>query len=521
VIVLIKDIEDIERVKSDIYGYLDGGRKSPKKRAHEFVELLEDVGDLDSEFHCKEISKEYHDVQQRYQAFCRAYIEHIFEKFTASDEDAEIMKVAFNYFPKYERIERIVSRRALYAREYYEPRHSRGWGPKDADKSRGLFDEEKRIMEELSNVLAELVVKQGGKLDLIKEVLAILEPPVEKPDPERIANKTDNQAEDALPVEDGYGTQSVDLSPSPNPEPEPDPTPVLAPGPELDSEPASGPGPSRQNKKALCFIVSLCIIVVLAVVFVPHILDGSGNATTPGATSKSASNSTLTTLEAPSDNVDAEQGIPVSLTKEGKKITDEEMAEVINEAKAPIIVYNESGGYNTEEMRNLVLERIAKNPIYGDMVARGLREADSLRDGRIQEENPWLPEFIEKTDKAMENPEQYQEGMRRWLSKVYKTISPTDEYKDYADKIYNILTGFFVDGVYNLKASNRRYVETEGDGIYTRAVEDSEPGTQTAIVLWQRGVNGRYGCIIGFCIDDGSLVICDPLNLDFESFIDE
>lgn len=288
-------------------------------------------------------------------------------------------------------------------------------------------------------------------------------------------------------------------------------------------EPAPGPvqEPSYQIKKTLGFIVSLCIIVVLATVFVPHILDRLGNITTPGVTSKSEPYSTLTTPEAPSDNANAEQEIPVSLTKEERKITDEEMEKFANEAQAPILVYNESGEYDTVGMRDLILKRIVNNPIYGDMVARGLLEADSLRDGRIQKVNPWLLEFIEKTDKAMENPEQYQEGMRQWLSKAYHVISPTDEYKDYANNIFNVLTGFLTDGVYNLKATSRWYVEAEGDGIYTRAIEDSDPESQTAIVLWERSISGRFGCIIGFCIEDGSLVICDPLNLDFESFIDE
>lgn len=53
----------------------------------------------------------------------------------------------------------------------------RSWGNKSIDaKSRSLYDQESRIMNELSKVLAELAVAQGGTLDIVEEVLAEQEP---------------------------------------------------------------------------------------------------------------------------------------------------------------------------------------------------------------------------------------------------------------------------------------------------------------------------------------------------------
>ena len=164
-------IGDIENGKSEIYTHLAEVRGNPQ-RAHELVELLESETDLSREFPNRKISTKHKADLKKYFAFCEAYIIYLFNNFIVADEDTEIMLVAFNYLPAYAHEKRAIQRRALYAREVYEPRHpEKNWSKSDEAKSRDLYGEESRIMKGLSEVLAELAIKQGGTLKLVKDVL--------------------------------------------------------------------------------------------------------------------------------------------------------------------------------------------------------------------------------------------------------------------------------------------------------------------------------------------------------------
>lgn len=198
VIVLIKDVE---RGKVDIYDHLDSARRSPKKRAHELVELLEDESVLTQIFGTLEISKNIKAERNRYSYFCKKYIIYVFNHFIFDEDDVEIMLVAFNYHPNFEYETRIKYRRDLFARRIYEPKHRRGWGDSMADKSAGLREEETRIMKELSEVLAELAVTQGGTLNIVDDVLAEQEPAevVETVDPVPDDVEPDNPPETNMP----------------------------------------------------------------------------------------------------------------------------------------------------------------------------------------------------------------------------------------------------------------------------------------------------------------------------------
>ena len=115
-------IGDIENGKSEIYTHLAEVRGNPQ-RAHELVELLESETDLSREFPNRKISTKHKADLKKYFAFCEAYIIYLFNNFIVADEDTEIMLVAFNYLPAYAHEKRAIQRRALYAREVYEPRH--------------------------------------------------------------------------------------------------------------------------------------------------------------------------------------------------------------------------------------------------------------------------------------------------------------------------------------------------------------------------------------------------------------
>ncbi len=165
-------IEDVERGKAEIYDHLDSARRSPKKRVRELVELLEDKSVLTQKFGTLKISKNIKTERNRYSDFCKKYTIYVFNHFIFDEDDVEIMLVAFNYHPDFEYETRIKYRRDLFARQVYEPKHRRGWGDSVEDKSAGLREEETRIMKELSEVLAELAVAQGGTLGIVDEVLA-------------------------------------------------------------------------------------------------------------------------------------------------------------------------------------------------------------------------------------------------------------------------------------------------------------------------------------------------------------
>ena len=166
---------NIKRDKDDIYYCLDGVRKDPKEHAHEFVGLLEGKTILDDTLDPLKISKDIKSKVNERNHFCKEYIIHIFKTFIFDDDDVEIMLVSFNYHPDFEHITKAKYRWDLYAREVYEPKHSAGWGDTPEDKARGFREEEIRIMKKLSEILAELAVKQGGTLNLIEDVLTAME----------------------------------------------------------------------------------------------------------------------------------------------------------------------------------------------------------------------------------------------------------------------------------------------------------------------------------------------------------
>ena len=166
-------IEDVESDKKNIRDYLENARSNPEGRAYELIEFLEDGDVLSERFPNRIISRNYRTDRTEYNAFCKAYMIHLFNTFIVNPEDAEIMLVSFNYLPEYEHEKRAIQRRALYAREKYEPRHpEKKLGKSIGAKSRSLYDQESRIMNEPSKVLAEQAVALGGTLDIVDKVLA-------------------------------------------------------------------------------------------------------------------------------------------------------------------------------------------------------------------------------------------------------------------------------------------------------------------------------------------------------------
>lgn len=210
----------------------------------------------------------------------------------------------------------------------------------------------------------------------------------------------------------------------------------------------------------------------------------------------------------------------VNLTKESNKITDEDMASLIADAKATIAIYDEAGEYDIERMRELIRIRILTNPIFGDAVARGLLEADAIMSGNIVSNNLRMEEFITATDAAMETPDRYEEGMRKWLVKTSGLISTTDGYKGYADQLCRILDFLECGEVDNLRTTNYWSVEPDDNGIYTRAAEVSENIVRPVLIMRYTGAGGQIVLIFGFAIDDGAFCISNPQRWGIDSFVE-
>lgn len=208
----------------------------------------------------------------------------------------------------------------------------------------------------------------------------------------------------------------------------------------------------------------------------------------------------------------------VNLTKESNKITDEDMATLIADASASIAIFDEAGEYDFERMRELIKIRILTNPIFGDAVARGLLGLIGAKNTSEANNNSWLDEFVTTTDMAMEQPVHYKEGMRRWLIKASGLISTTDDYKNYADLLCRLLDQFSSNEVADFRVTNYWHIESNTDGIYTRAVEVSENKICPALLMTSKNKGGTLVFIFGFAIDDGGFCLSDPHRWGVDSY---
>ena len=96
-----------------------------------------------------------------------------------------------------------------------------------------------------------------------------------------------------------------------------------------------------------------------------------------------------------------------------------------------------------------IREEILRNPIFGDMVARGFCEV-KLSDGKttLADINPWINDFIAKTDRAFKNTEIGTRGIEIWLKcgadgKYYVT----EEYREYTCGLATIIDRMVIVGI--------------------------------------------------------------------------
>lgn len=210
----------------------------------------------------------------------------------------------------------------------------------------------------------------------------------------------------------------------------------------------------------------------------------------------------------------------VDLTEEYRQVTDDDMAALVDDAQTSIVIYGEDGEYSLEDMKKLVLDRILSNPVYGDAVARGILQLENIMEGDIVAYNTWLTTFVSETDSAMDSPEFYMEGMRKWLVKTYNRISTRDSYDQYAEWLCIFLNEFSCESVDEFRSTTYWYIEPDASGIYTRAVENSQNTTRTALIMKYGSADGYIRYIFGIAIDDGSFCVCDPQKWGTDSFVE-
>ena len=176
-----------------------------------------------------------------------------------------------------------------------------------------------------------------------------------------------------------------------------------------------------------------------------------------------------------------------------------------------IVNMDEPDEYDVEAFFDGLIEFIIRSPLYGDMVAQGLSDLDEA----FTNPNPWLTEFIEKTDAAMElPPTQHPRGMEYWME--YRkgesnNLFTTDEYFLYAAHLAELVKKFTIVGLreweYSASWEIPRFFLSSSD----RAQKSTEKMTQPALIMeYINKKTGKVQFIIGFSLEDGHLLIYDP-----------
>lgn len=161
-----------------------------------------------------------------------------------------------------------------------------------------------------------------------------------------------------------------------------------------------------------------------------------------------------------------------------------------------------------ESMYEEALETILKNPVIGDMVAQGISRMKWPDGETMGDLNPWLKEFLNKTEEARALPiDVHPRGIEIWVrydEKDEKTYV-TREYLKYATGIIQVLDNFdrTVGTISGIRWAHNLATRDSDVRTYEKGpVEDQE-----ALILQLKSENGNEYFKIGFSIYDRSLII--------------
>ena len=145
------------------------------------------------------------------------------------------------------------------------------------------------------------------------------------------------------------------------------------------------------------------------------------------------------------------------------------------------------------------------------MVAQGLSDLDEI----FTNQNPWLTEFIEKTDTAMQLPQtQHPRGMEYWLE--YRkgesnNLFTTEEYFRYAAHTYALLDKFTIVGIREWECSAIWEIPMSFTSSSDRAQKHIKKTTQPALIMeFISKKTGKVRFVIGFSLLGGHMMIYDP-----------
>lgn len=161
-----------------------------------------------------------------------------------------------------------------------------------------------------------------------------------------------------------------------------------------------------------------------------------------------------------------------------------------------------------------LIEEILRNPVYGDMIARGLVNDSNLYSDNI----PWLNEFINKTDHFFEIETNTEEatGMEKWLmafedepDKWYVSI----EYRMYAEKICRLLDEFTNYGVHKFTSDGYWGLFVDLPSHARTHFEERETKLD-AFILCRKDTSGHNISILGFDLQGKGLLHYEHFGVD-------
>lgn len=213
---------------------------------------------------------------------------------------------------------------------------------------------------------------------------------------------------------------------------------------------------------------------------------------------------------------DASITTPSSPNMQALEPLEYDMSDLIQEAQSPLVADLDAGEYTVDDLRELICKRILSNPIYGDMVANGFIDADSHMKERIGESNGWLYDFIEET--RIVSKENQQPNMSHWLKEYGGQLFTTDEYKQYANLLCEILRSFTMEeNVRDFVSTNHWVLGQDNAGIHAYMELASENCTQPAIVFRKYSLGNEFDYEVAFFTETGSFAIQNRW-LDDEEF---
>lgn len=150
---------------------------------------------------------------------------------------------------------------------------------------------------------------------------------------------------------------------------------------------------------------------------------------------------------------------------------------------------------------------ILKNPIVGDMVARGIVNEYN----EIVVKEPWIQEFITITEKAYALPDDAMfRGLDCWVTGYKFTdeemgLFVTNEYRKYAELLCQLLESFTNYGVHTFESKIICATNIVGDVSKRRVTIRAGSPKTPALILYKIDENEKIVCVIGFDLDDKSL----------------